>query len=133
LNVERKGFPLQSDNTQSGDRLDINIVENKDGALVYLSGRVGIDSSPAFRKRLLALIEGRRAKRVSVDLFAITQIDSSGIATLIEALKIAHAYQTELTLQGLHDDLLRLFEFTGILSLFNGSRQTIGRSGDEVV
>jgi len=124
---------LQSDNTQSGDRLDINIVENKDGALVYLSGRVDIESSPAFRNRLLALIEGRRAKRVSVDLFAITQIDSSGIATLIEALKIAHAYQTELTLQGLHDDLLRLFEFTGILSLFNGSRQTIGRSGDEVV
>jgi len=124
---------LQSNNTQSGDRLDINIVENKDGALVYLSGRVDIDSSPAFRDRLLALIEGRRAKRVSVDLFAITQIDSSGIATLIEALKIAHAYQTELTLQGLHDDLLRLFEFTGILSLFNGSRQTIGRSGDEVV
>jgi anti-sigma B factor antagonist len=125
--------PLQSNNSQSGGTLGINIVENKDGALVYLSGRVDIDSSPAFRNRLLALIEGQRAKRVGVDLFAITQIDSSGIATLIEALKIAHAYQTELTLQGLHDDLLRLFEFTGILSLFNGSRQTIGRSGDEVV
>jgi len=124
---------LQSKNSQSDGKLGINIVESKDDALVYLSGRVDIESSPAFRKRLLALIEGRRAKRVSVDLFAITQIDSSGIATLIEALKIAQAYQTELTLQGLHDDLLRLFEFTGILSLFNGSRQTIGRSGDEVV
>jgi anti-sigma B factor antagonist len=124
---------LQSDNSQSGGKLAINIVENKDSALVYLSGRIDIDSSPAFRNRLLALIEGRRGKRVSVDLFAITQIDSSGIATLIEALKIAHVYQTDLTLQGLHDDLLRLFEFTGILSLFNGSRQTIGRSGDEVV
>lgn len=124
---------MQSDNSQSGGKLGINIVENKDGTLVYLSGRVDIDSSPVFRDRLLALIEGRRVKRVSVDLFAITQVDSSVIATLIEALKIAHAYQTELTLQGLHDDLLRLFEFTGILSLFNGSRQTIGRSGDEVV
>ena len=124
---------MQSGNTQSGGRLDINVVENKDAVLVYLSGRVDIDSSPAFRDRLLALIKGRRAKRVSVDLFAITQIDSSGIATLIEALKIAHAYQTELTLQGLHDDLLRLFEFTGILSLFNGNRQTIGQSGSEVV
>ena len=124
---------MQSNNSQSSGKLGINIVENKDGALVYLSGRVDIDSSPAFRDRLLALIKGRRAKRVSVDLFAITQIDSSGIATLIEALKIAHAYQTELTLQGLHDDLLRLFEFTGILSLFNESHQTIGRSGDEVV
>lgn len=124
---------MQSNNSQNDGKLGINIVESKDDVLVYLSGHVDIESSPAFRKRLLALIEGRRAKRVSVDLFAITQIDSSGIATLIEALKIAHAYQTELTLQGLHDDLLRLFEFTGILSLFNGSRQTIGRSGDEVV
>ena len=124
---------MQSNNIQSGGRLDINIVENKDGALVYLSGRVDIDSSPAFRARLLALIEVQRAKRVSVDLFAITQIDSSGIATLIEALKIAHAYHTDLTLQGLHDDLLRLFEFTGILSLFNGNRQAIGQSGSEVV
>jgi len=124
---------LQSNNTQSGGKLDINIVENKDGALVYLSGRVDIDSSPAFRDRLLALIEVQRAKRVSVNLFAITQMDSSGIATLIEALKIAHAYQTELTLQGLHDDLLRLFEFTGILSLFNGKPHAIGQSGSEVV
>lgn len=124
---------MQSDNSQSGGKLGINIVENNSGALVYLSGRVDIDSSPAFRDRLLVLIESRRSKRVSVDLFAITQIDSSGIATLIEALKIAHAYQIELRLQGLHDDLLRLFEFTGILSLFNGSSQTIGRSGSEVV
>ena len=123
---------MQSDNTQSGGKLNINIVENKDGALVYLSGRVDIDSSPAFRDRLLALIEVQRAKRVSVNLFAITQMDSSGIATLIEALKIAHACETELTLQGLHDDLLRLFEFTGILSLFNGKPHGIGQSGNEV-
>ena len=124
---------MQSEHSQSGGKLGINIVQAKDGALVYLSGRVDIDSSPVFRDRLLALIESRRAKRVSVDLFAITQIDSSGIATLIEALKIAHAYQVELRLQGLHDDLLRLFEFTGILSLFNGSSQTIGRSRSEVI
>ena len=123
---------MQRDNESDG-KLGINIVENKDGALVYLSGRVDIDSSPAFRDRLLALIESRSAKKVSVDLFAITQIDSSGIATLIEALKIAHAYQTELRLQGLHDGLLRLFEFTGILSLFNEDSQTIGRSESEVV
>ena len=124
---------MQSNNTQSGGKLDINIVENNDGALVYLSGRVDIDSSPAFRDRLLALIEVQRAKRVIVNLFAITQMDSSGIATLIEGLKIAHAYQTELTLQGLHDDLLRLFEFTGILPLFNGKPYGIGHSGNEVV
>jgi anti-anti-sigma factor len=48
-------------------------------------------------------------------------MDSSGIATLIEAQKIARGHQTELRLQGLHDELLRLFEFTGVLTLFDGS------------
>jgi len=54
-------------------------------------------------------------------LSAVTHIDTSGIATLIEALKIARGNKTELRLQGLHDQLLRLFECTGMLSLFNGS------------
>ena len=61
---------------------------------------------------------------MSIDLSAVTHIDSSGVATLIEALKIARNCKTELRLQGLHDRLHRLFEATGILSLFNeGIRQ----------
>jgi len=54
-------------------------------------------------------------------LSAVTHIDSSGVATLIEALKIARGNKAKLRLQGLHDRLLRLFESTGILALFNGS------------
>jgi anti-anti-sigma factor len=70
---------------------------------------------------------------VTVNLFAVSKIDSSGIATLIEALKIARAGKTELRLQGLHDELLRIFEFTGLVSLFNGRSQTTMQSGREVV
>jgi len=36
-------------------------------------------------------------------------------------------------LQGLHDELLRIFEFTGLVSLFNGNGQTIAQPGCEVV
>ena len=117
----------------STDTLKINIVENKDGALVCLSGNVDIDSSPALRSQLLALLRGRNTRMVSIDLSAINKIDSSGFATLIEALKIARAGKTELRLQGLHDGLLRMVELTGLLSLFNGNSQTITRSGLEVV
>ena len=56
---------------------------------------------------------------MSIDLSEITHLDSSGVATLIEALKIARNCKTELRLQGLHDRLHRLFEATGMLSLFN--------------
>lgn len=124
---------MQSSNSESSAGLGISIHENQSGAVVYLSGRVDIDSSPALRDRLLALLRSGGQRRVSVDLSAVTNIDSSAVATLIEALKIAHAHKTELRLQGLHDDLLRLFEFTGILPLFNGSGQAISQSGSEVV
>ncbi len=115
------------------DKVTIKTVEDKDGALVRLSGNVNIDSSPDLRDQLLALLRSRNTRKVTIDLSAVTKIDSSGFATLIEALKIARAAKTELKLQGLHDALLRMVELTGLEPLFNGNSQTITPSGREVV
>jgi anti-anti-sigma factor len=106
---------------ETAGKLDINVTESKDGALVCLSGRIDVDSSPALRDQLLALLQSRHTRMVSVNLFAVSRIDSSGIATLIEALK------------GLHAELLRIFELTGLVSLFNGSSHTMVQSRCEVV
>jgi len=100
------------------------IVASKDGALVSLHGTIDIDSSPALGERLLAFLHSPHPNVVRIDLSAVNHLDSSGVATLIELLRIARASGTELRLQGLHDRLLRLFESTGILSLFNGSART---------
>ena len=99
--------------------LDVNIVATENGALASLKGRIDIDSSPAVRDQLIALLHAPHPRTVSIDLSGVTHLDSSGVATLIEALKIARNCKTELRLQGLHDRLHRLFEATGILSLFN--------------
>ena len=115
--------------TESIDKGQSNVVADKDGALVYLKGRIDIDFSPVLRDRLLVLFQGPFPKVVCIDLSAVTHMDSSGIATLIEMLKIARGQNTELRLQGLHDRLLRLFESTGILSLFNGSARRPSQSG----
>jgi len=112
---------LLSENRGNARRPGVNIVSNRDGALASLYGRVDFDSSPGIRVQLLALFETPHSRKVSIDLSAVTDMDSSGIATLIEAQKIARGHQTELRLQGLHDELLRLFEFTGVLTLFDGS------------
>lgn len=121
------------DDRESIDNTGINIVASEDGALACFYGRLDIDSSPALRDRLLALLQGTHPKKVCIDLSAVTHIDSSGIATLIEALKIARGNQTELRLQGLHDRFLRLFEFTGLLSLFNGVDPSMSQSGRKAV
>ena len=114
---------MPSDNS-SMDNTEINIVSSRDGALACLYGQIDIDSSPAVRDRLLALLNAPHPNAVTIDLSAVTHIDSSGVATLIEALKIARAHKTEMRLQGLHHRLRRLFAITGILSLFNGSSRT---------
>ena len=112
---------MLSANNQSTEKSGMNIVLGKECAMAFLYGRIDIDSSPALRSRLLGIFEAPHPKTVSIDLSAVTHIDSSGIATLIEALRIARAHQTELRLEGLQDRLVRLLEFTGVLSLFNGS------------
>ena len=108
-----------SNNSESIEKSGMKIVANENGALASLYGRIDIDSSPAVRDQLIALLQVPHPRTVSIDLSGVTHIDSSGVATLIEALKIARQCKTELRLQGLNDRLHRLFDATGILSLFN--------------
>lgn len=121
------------DNRENARKPEISVVVNEDGALACLYGCIDIDSSPAVRERLLLLLQSPNCKIVKIDLSAVTHIDSSGVATLIEALKIAREHRTQVRLQGLQDRLLRLFEFTGILSLFNGEHPNLIQSGCEAV
>ena len=124
-------IPLLNANSKSDSKPEANIVSSEDEARVYLKGRFDIEFSPALRERLLAVLKAPCTKVVRIDLSAVTHMDSSGVATLIEALKIARADEIELRLQGLHDRLFRLFESTGILPLFNGNPR--GQSGYETV
>jgi anti-sigma B factor antagonist len=127
--VGKEPIPSMNADTESIDKGQIIVVAGKDGALVYLKGRIDIDFSPVLRNRLLVLLQAPRPKIVCIDLSAVTHIDSSGIATLIEVLRIARGHNTELRLQGLHGRLFRLFESTGILSLFDGNARRPSQRG----
>jgi STAS domain len=77
----RKTGSFVSDNLDSIGKAQINIVASNDSTLAYLSGRIDIDSSPAIRDRLLALLQSPCPELVCVDLSAVTHFDSSGVAT----------------------------------------------------
>ncbi len=107
--------------TSEGD-LGITVLQNDDEVLVRLNGRTTVDSSPDLRDRLLEVLSDEPSHRVvTVDLTGVTHIEASGIATLIEALKIARHRQMTFCLQGLGGSVLRLFEVTGVLALFEAS------------
>ena|ERR1700751_165928 len=105
----------------NSDTLEITVARSEEGVLVRLQGRLGIDSSPDLRDRLLAILPGQRSKVVIVDLREVSYVDTSGIATLLEAFKIARNQHTTLRLNGLQGRLARLFEVTGLIALFETS------------
>jgi anti-sigma B factor antagonist len=106
----------------SSTALKISVDQVGKDAMIRLSGRVDVDSSPDLRDRLRTLLsEEALPETLIVDLAGVSYIETSGIATLIEALRIARHHHTNFRLQGLSGPVLRLFEVTGVLALFEAS------------
>jgi anti-sigma B factor antagonist len=106
----------------TADGLEIILEDVEERSVLRLKGRLGIDSSPDFRDRLLAILRTPSPSTIVVDLAELTYVDASGIATLLEALKIARHRQIRLCLQGLQGRPLHFFEVTGVLPLFETDR-----------
>src|ERR1700684_989082 len=114
--VTRIAIPASSNLTISVDQVG-------NDAVIRLSGRVDVDSSPDLRDRLRILLsEDALPESIIVDLAGVGYIETSGVATWIEALRIARHHQINLRLQGLGGAALRLFEVTGVLALFEASK-----------
>jgi len=105
----------------ANDTLEITVDQGTEGLWLRLRGRLNIDSSPDFRDRLLAILRAQPPGIVTVDMTDVSYIDASGIATLIEGLRIAHNRGLTLGLNGLQDRLVNLFKVSGVLALFEKS------------
>jgi anti-sigma B factor antagonist len=85
---------------------------NKPG-VVSIEGRVNIDTSGAMR-RMIAEALHSIPPAVTVDFSGVTYLDTSGLATLLEASRIARLQGTRLVVEGLHDQPRELLHFTQI-------------------
>jgi anti-sigma B factor antagonist len=88
---------------------------------VAIEGRITINNSDEMRRKLLAALRSRPAQ-LTVDLSQATYMDSSGLATLLEAVRISRKQGTRLLLAGVSGQprclfqigqIDRLFEFAG--------------------
>ena len=117
---ERKSGEVTQLAIPSSGSLKITVDRSGQDVIVSPIGRINVDSSPALRDSLHAILSAEPlAQSVTVDLAGVPYIETSGIATLIEALRIARHHQTRFRLQGLSGSALRLLEVTGVLTLFD--------------
>jgi anti-sigma B factor antagonist len=104
----------------SGSNLEILVAQVGKDAKLSLTGRINVDSSPDLRDSLRAILSTEPLPRtVIVDLAGVSNVETSGIATLIEALRIARHHQVGFCLQGVAGSVHRLFEVAGVLTLFD--------------
>jgi len=88
------------------------------GDKVAIQGRITIATSCEMRRMLSNALRAKPAN-VSVDLSDVSYIDTSGLATLVEAVRIARKQGTRLILGGIHDQPRYLFEITHLDRLFD--------------
>jgi anti-sigma B factor antagonist len=94
---------------------DIEVGEH--GAVVAFSGEVDLEQSPRARQVLLQAV-GRHAA-VLVDLSAVDYIDSSGVASLVEALQAAKKRQSAFGLVALSPAARRVLELGRLDRVFS--------------
>lgn len=96
----------------------IQDVRNVDGSVIMdLSGDVDMHSSPTLRTELLKVVEGG-APAVVINLEAVEFMDSSGLATLVEALQLTRQKQSKLKLINLCNRVRSIFEIARLDTIF---------------
>lgn len=93
-------------------------IREQDGmTVVALSGDVDLDSSPRVRATLLDCVAEKRG--VLVDLSEVSYIDSSGIASLVEAYQTARRASVQFALVAVSDAAMRVLELARLDRVFS--------------
>ena len=86
--------------------------------IVSFDGRITVDNSNKMRERLRAALKVM-PKALTVDLSRVTSIDMSGLATLVEATRMARGQGTRLVLAGIQGQPAYLLEVAHLDQLFD--------------
>lgn len=97
--------------------LKIDTTRDAEGSMITVGGDIDLYSSPNLRGVLLEEISGPSA-RVAVDLAGVRYMDSSGVATLVEALRRAREVDTALILVAPSVKVMKVLEMTRLDSVF---------------
>jgi anti-sigma B factor antagonist len=96
------------------------IKEKQSGDVIVLAvdGEINFNSSPEFRKSFLKVLDSKNLK-VVVNLLNVAYVDSSGLATLVEAHQKIKSAGGKLKLTNLSPKVKGLFEITKLEKLFD--------------
>ncbi|MDX2115873.1 MAG: STAS domain-containing protein [Planctomycetota bacterium] len=97
--------------------LEVTIQANANHVIVTPSGDVDLSCSRDLQSHLRRALEGK-PKSVVVNLSKVPYMDSSGVATLVEAMQISRKQSTKLVLCEMQDRVRSIFEIARLDKVF---------------
>lgn len=88
-----------------------------DGLVLRPTGEIDLARSPDLRERLRSEID-RGVRRLVIDLSGVPYMDSSGVATLVEALQLSRKAGCRLLLAGLPAKVRSIFAISRLDTVF---------------
>ena len=98
----------------------MNITTRQSGTttILELVGDITLYNTPDVRKAIVGLLKEKRVPCLLVNLRGVRYIDSSGVASLVEGLKISRDMQVRFALCGLTKTAREVLELTRLLRVF---------------
>lgn len=98
--------------------MEISTRQSGQATIVDVTGDITLYNSPQVRKVLLDLLRDRHAPRVVVNMQAVKYIDSAGVASLVEGLKVSRDVKSGFALYGLSKTTREVLELTRLIKVF---------------
>ncbi len=98
--------------------LEIQTESIDDGVILRPLGEIDLHCAAVLREHLRQAQDGRPGRLV-VDLGGVPYMDSSGVATLVEAMQVARRNSTKLILCAMQDKVRSIFEIARLDIVFN--------------
>jgi anti-sigma B factor antagonist len=98
--------------------MNISTRQFENASIVDVTGDITLYNTPEVRKILLDLLKEKRVKRVIVNLENVKYIDSAGVASLVEGLKLSRDLKSGFALYGLSRATREVLELTRLLKVF---------------
>jgi len=98
--------------------MEISTRQSDSTTIVDVTGDITLYNSPQMRKVLLELLREKRVPRVIVNLQNVRYIDSAGVASLVEGLKVSRDMKSGFALYGLTRTAREVLELTRLIKVF---------------
>jgi anti-sigma B factor antagonist len=96
--------------------------------VVDVKGDIDLYNSPEVRKVILEELKEKKVPRLIVNLTGVRYIDSSGVASLVEGLKISRTMSSRFMLYGLSSaarEVLELSRLIRVFEVFNSEEEAL--------